>query len=98
MDVIYYEAHITIEPTFDQKLDLFKVICEDYGFKVAELLMKKRKDDTLERSSLDSFCTGRSKSYDDLNSRMMNLVEKLQPHFKVWRYKLEATLLDVRLK
>ncbi len=98
-EVIYYEAHVTIEPVFDGRLEEFKTACSDFGFRAAELLMKKRKEDTPERSSYDTFCTGRSKDYSDLHTRMVNLVSKLNVlSFQVWRYKLEATLLDVRTK
>ena len=96
---LYFESHVTIEPVFDRRLDTFKFICMNYGFRVAELLMKKRPDDTPERSQFDTFCTGRSKFYDDLHLRMVNLVKALQENdFQVWRYKIENTLLDVRLK
>lgn len=93
----YYEAHVTVEPVFDSDLERFKVICHDYKFRVANLLMQKRKEDTEERSKNDSFCTGRGISYTDIERRMMALVERLEKEgFKVWRYKIESTLLDSR--
>ena len=93
----YYEAHITIEPVFEKDLEKFKEICKEFDFHVAELLMKKRKKDTGKRSTNDSFCTGRSISYSDIEMRMLELIEKLKKlSFKVWRYKIESTLLDSR--
>jgi MazG nucleotide pyrophosphohydrolase domain len=93
----YYEAHVTVEPVFEDRLELFKIICHDYKFRVANLLMQKRKGDTEERSKNDSFCTGRGISYTDTKKRMLALVERLEKEgFTVWRYKIESTLLDSR--
>jgi NTP pyrophosphatase (non-canonical NTP hydrolase) len=93
----YYEAHVTVEPVFASKLEQFKIICHDYKFRVATLLMQKRKEDTEERSKNDSFCTGRGISYADIKKRMLALVDRLEKEgFKVWRYKIESTLLDSR--
>jgi NTP pyrophosphatase (non-canonical NTP hydrolase) len=93
----YYEAHVTIEPVFEDRLELFKTVCQDYKFRVATLLMQKRKEDTEERSKNDSFCTGRGISYTDIKTRMLGLISRLEKEgFKVWRYKIESTLLDSR--
>lgn len=93
----YYEAHVTVEPVFEDRLELFKVICHDYKFRVANLLMQKRAQDTEERSKNDSFCTGRGISYTDTKKRMLALVARLEKEgFKVWRYKIESTLMDSR--
>lgn len=93
----YYEAHITVEPVYEEDLERFKTICRDYKFSVAALLMKKRKEDTEERSKNDSFATGRGISYADIERRMLDLVARLQKEgFAVWRYKIESTLLDSR--
>jgi NTP pyrophosphatase (non-canonical NTP hydrolase) len=93
----YYEAHVTVEPVFEERLEEFKIICHDYKFRVANLLMQKRKSDTEERSKNDSFCTGRGISDTDMEKRMMKLVNRLEKEgFKVWRYKIESTLLDSR--
>lgn len=96
---LYFESHITIEPVFDERLEQFKEICASEGFKAAELLMKKRSADTAERSQYDTFCTSRDLIYDNIQTRTLTLVEKLKSSgFDVWRYKIENTLLDVRLK
>ena len=98
-DVLYYEAHITIEPVFDERLDEFKICCEKFNFRAADLMMKKRQQDKPERSSYDTFSTGRSQNYLDLYTRTANLCELLERNgFDVWRYKIEATLIDVRMK
>lgn len=92
---IYFECHITIEPVFDKDLEKFKALCLQHGFKVAELLMQKRKEDSPERSQKDSFCTGRAKDYDSLFEKMNHLSQALKNNnFKVWRMKIEAILFD----
>ena len=99
MNPIYFECHITIEPVFDERLEIYKKICEKYNFKVADLLMQKRKTDSPERSIKDSFCTGRAKEYDSLFEKMNLLVEDLKNNnFKVWRMKIEAILFDQKIK
>lgn len=96
---LYFECHVTIEPVFEQKLEDVKEIAAKYGFRVAELLMKKRATDSEFRSRYDTFCTGHSKHYDDIQLRMLKLVFDLtEKRYLVWRYKIENTLLDVRLK
>ena len=93
----YYEAHLTTEPVFDQDLVLFKKICLDHKFHVAELLMQRRKTDSPDRSKNDAFCTSRSKSYHDIKTRAISLAKDLDAAgFVVWRYKIEFTLLDSR--
>lgn len=93
----YYEAHITVEPVFEERLEKFKIICHDYKFHAANLYMQKRKEDTEERSKNDAFCTGRGISYSDIETRMLELIKRLEIEgFQVWRYKIESTLLDSR--
>lgn len=98
MEPLYYESHITIEPVFDERLEHFKSICGNYRFKAAELLMKKRKEEKAERSQYDTFCTGRSKSFVDLKNDMNDLLIHLMlDGFQVWRYKIEAVVLDEKI-
>ena len=83
-------------PTSD--IDKVKQISREYGFKVADLLMQKRAEDSAERSRHDTFTTGRSKSYEDIHTRMVGLIKALQKAgFKVWRYKIEDTVLDSKM-
>lgn len=99
MDVKYYESHITIEPVFGEQLELFRMLCKDYGFKAADLLMQKEREDTPVRSDKDTFCTGRGKDFDDLKARMLRLTAQLEDHgYQVWRRKIEAILYDERSK
>lgn len=94
---LYYEAHITIEPVFDEWRVIANSVAVNRGFKLADLLMKKRKEDTEERSSKDTFMTGHSKSFKDLEQRTKECIIDLQKAgFKVWRYKIEDTILDSR--
>lgn len=94
----YYESHITIEPVFDRALMRVAQISAAHGFKVADLLMQKRASDTAERSKHDTFCTGRSRDFDDLCERMEWCVRHLRAvGFRVWRYKIEDTILDSKV-
>lgn len=95
---MYYESHITIEPVFDARFEQFVAICSNRGFRPAKLMMKKRAEDTPERSQYDSFCTGRGKTQDELADRMHALVTDLKDAgFAIWRYKIEHVILDCRL-
>ena len=94
---LYFEAHVTIEPVFDDRLTRFKEVCGWHGFRAAELLMKKRSTDLPERSQHDSFCTGRDQIYELLERRLRMLVQDLRREgFQVWRYKIEDTIIDSR--
>lgn len=98
METKYFESHITIEPVFGHRFDSFQMCCAEFNFKVATLLMQKNRTETEQRSNKDSFCTGHSKTYDDIHERMMGLVHYLTENgFEVWRYKIEAILLDEKL-
>lgn len=94
---LYYECHITMEPVFDLDLARATDIVEHEGFRMANLLMQKRKADSPRRSEYDTFCTARDDSYANLETRMYNVVWELQQAgYTVWRYKIEDTILDVR--
>lgn len=96
---LYFEAHVTISPEFDERLEDLTQLVGEYGFKVADLLFQKRSEDTPIRSKMDTFCTSRSRFYTDIETRTRKCVKTLQDNgYKVWRYKIEDTLLDVRLK
>lgn len=99
MEVKYYESHITIEPVFEERLELFRETCRKWNFRAADLLMQKRKVETPMRSDKDTFCTGRGKDFDELKEQMLQLVSELREQgFAVWRQKIEAVLLDERFK
>ncbi len=94
-----FEAHITVEPVEGDRLDEFKLIAANYEFKVADLVMVKDRYITNERSSRDSFCTGWGNDFESLRIQVVILVDRLKTKgFKVWRYKIEQTLLDVRME
>lgn len=93
--ILYYESHITIEPVFDMRLTHAAALAETHMFRIADLLMQKRKEDTAERSQFDTFMTGRHRSYAVLLQRMESLIEDLlKQGYVVWRYKIEATVID----
>jgi hypothetical protein len=94
---IYHEIHVTIEPQFEERLDDVKELAKKHGFKVAELLMQKRKSDTPERSKYDTFLTGHVHLLDHAIESVKNIVKVLEEnHFKVWRYKIEDVVIDSR--
>ena len=97
MTKLYYEAHVTIEPVFDANRDFAGQIAKAFKFKLADLLMRKRSEDSEERSKNDTFMTGHSTDYEDIKQRTISLVKQLQSYgYKVWRYKIEDTLVDSR--
>lgn len=92
---LYYECHITIEPVFDEQLEEVKELASRAGFRVANLLMQKRKEDKAERSMYDTFMTSTNVNYENLQGRMLQAIDLLKKAgYKVWRYKIEDTLLD----
>ena len=98
-NVQYWECHITIEPVFDERLELFKMVIAEQDFRAADLVMIKSRAAKPERSNKDTFCTGRSKDFNDLNKRMQELCNDLEiAGFKVWRNKIEAIIIDERHK
>lgn len=93
---MYYESHVTIDPeTEDHRVGLLHSICEDWGFRVAELYMKKGA--TLEPSDVDMFMTGRNVGCLRMHNKMFKLLQALRKHdFKIRRYKIELAVLDSR--
>lgn len=95
---LYHESHVTIEPIFDARLEQLQFLCKLHGFRVADLLMQKRKEDTPERSRFDTFCSSRSVDPAALEARMFAFVNALHSAgFKVWRYKIEDVILDSKV-
>lgn len=97
MKTLYFESHITIEPVFDERREQASAIAKNNGFRLADLLMKKRTEQTEERSDKDTFMTSHGKFFEDIEQRMRDVVVELQKEgFKVWRYKIEDVVLDSR--
>ena len=95
---LYYESHVTVEPVFDTRLEQLKFICELHGFRVADLLMQKRPEDTPERSRFDTFCSSRSVDPAVLTQRMYDLCRACaSAGFRVWRYKIENVIVDSKV-
>lgn len=96
-DISSFEAHITIEPVFGERFNQFETLSAAHKFKPAELLLMKQREATPIRSNKDSFCTGHSKTFDELQIRTLALVSDLKEcGFDVWRYKIEGIVLDVK--
>jgi hypothetical protein len=95
---LYYEAHVTIAPVFDERRAIASIIALRNGFRLAELLMQKRAEDTPERSRHDTFMTGHGKDYTDITHRVDSVCADLRQHgFEVYRAKIEDTLMDTRM-
>lgn len=95
---LYFEAHVTLEPVFDDRLAFLKTIAQQYHFRVADLLMVKKAGDAGEPNAKDSFCTSRSKEWKIIESRTRYFVNALRSRgFKVYRYKIENTIVDSKI-
>lgn len=98
-NIIIYESHVTVEPIFEDRLIEFKNICLEYKFRVAKLLLQNRANSTPIRSNSDAFCTSHDLNQTELCNRMLNLCLHLKSsNYKVWRYKIEAVIIDSRTK
>lgn len=93
-----YECHLTFEPVFDEKLEDLKAMCRHFNFRVADLVMVKKRKETPERSNKDTFCTGHGETYEDIWHRMTQLHCRVEYELgiKVWRRKIEEIILDER--
>lgn len=95
--MIYFESHVTLDPVFDEKLRVAKELCLHHGFRVAELLMQKRREDSPEKSKHDTFASSRDTSYSILRDRMVACINALkEAGYVVRRYKIEDVILDSR--
>lgn len=99
MKTLYYESHITIEPVFGELLLTLKNVCSNYGFRVANLIMRKE-DGAEVISKDDTFCSAKSDSYEDLHTRMLKLLQTLNTDYgyKIYRYKIESVVLDSKIE
>jgi hypothetical protein len=94
---LYFESHITIDPVFDQERETVSKMAQAAGFRLAKLIMRKSTRDAEQPSQDDTFMTSHSRSYADIESRTVALVQGLQNEgYTVRRYKIENTILDSR--
>lgn len=90
---LYFEAHVTLDPVFGERLQMLKLLARIEGFRVAELLM--RKGGTHED---DSFCTARDNQWSHILERTKSFVTMLRQNgYGVRRYKIEDTILDSKM-
>jgi hypothetical protein len=95
---LYFEAHVTLEPVFDDRLEFLRQVAKQYHFRVADLLMQKSASGEATPSQKDSFCTARSKEWRVIESRTRYFVNALRSRgFKVYRYKIENTIVDSKI-
>jgi len=94
---LYYEAHITIDPVFDERRAFAGDLAAQNNFRLAKLIMRKREADDEQPAQDDTFMTGHGTDLDDIRDRTRAVVKRLQVFgFKVRRYKIEDTILDSR--
>lgn len=94
---LYYEAHITIDPVFDDRRVEAANTAKALEFRLANLIMRKHEADAETPSQDDTFMTGHSKDLEDLARRTRELCDRLQKRgYRVRRYKIEDTVLDSR--
>lgn len=95
---LYYEMHVTIEPVFGERQLAAKTIAAAHGFSMADLLMQKNRQPTEERSDKDMFITGHAENLNKATERVTNVVREFRSAgFRVWRYKVEDTIIDSRM-
>lgn len=94
---LYFECHITIVPieiAYEEvERPILNRVAHRWGFRPATFLLKKGN-----QAVPDDFLTTRGTDYQDVYNRMMSCVKELYRYdFTVVRYKIENTLLDVKL-
>lgn len=94
---LYYECHITIDPIFEEERDKLQNLINPYKFKLANLLMQKRKDDLPELSKYDTFMTAHDKTELGMFNNMKEILKVLKLHgYVIRRYKIEKIIIDSR--
>lgn len=95
MTPLYYEAHVTVEPVFGDRLEALKKLASHHGFRVADLIMKKSPEGEETSSQKDSFCSAKSFQLTDLTARMQSFLLALTwSGFTLYRYKVEYAVID----
>lgn len=100
MDAIYFEAHITIEPTTDRlKACMLDQLCSEHGFKTSSLLDHESGDRRMD------FANGRVEGSEGepgaarLRAAGKQLIIALLDHgFAPRRFKVEAIVYDSGVK
>lgn len=93
----YAEAHLTLDPVFGRRRSELADLLKPFGFKLADLFMKKRKRDRARRSRFDSFATARGRSVTAMSEGIAGAMAALEgAGFIVRRAKIEAVLVDWR--
>lgn len=91
---LYYECHVTVDQeSIGDKMEILKDLAADRLFRVSEIVETRWA--LTERHTTDTICTSRGRTYDALWKRMQDLMSDLRAAgFKIYRYKIEATVLD----
>lgn len=97
MSSLYYEAHITIDPVFDERRAEAERLASIHSFRLAKLIMRKHEADEERPAQDDTFMTGTDCYMNVLLDNMIRLITELKSYgFVVRRYKLEDIIVDSR--
>lgn len=96
---LYYEAHVTIDPVFDDLRDVAEFYALKNRFNLAKLIMVKSMPGIDKLSQKDTFMTARGTNLHEISHRTIALVNDLKAAgFRIRRYKIEDTIIDSREK
>jgi len=96
---LYFESHVTMDPVFDADRDKLAAIVKPFGFKLANLIMRKREADGEQPHQDDTFATAHGSELAAILERTRACVRALSEHgFVVRRYKVEDTVVDSRIE
>ena len=99
---LYYEIHVTVEfpqAIYDLRGDAavadWEQFAKNCGWHLGKLLLMKG-----ERSQKDLFFTTRAGTRDQAVAKTRGFIKQLQgaDRFKVYRYKIEDTIIDSRIE
>lgn len=88
----YFEAHITIEPVYGERLNKLEDICDQLGWRISKFLTYTNIDEP------NAFISYRLDDMADIYENTISMYWALINNaFVVKRYKIEDILLDVKL-
>ncbi len=94
----YFEAHVTVEPVFGERLEEMRAVGLHFEFRVASLIMRRTAEETGESSRDDTFASARGESLHDISDRTRGFCEALRYRgFRILRAKVEDTVWDTRI-
>ena len=92
--MLYYEAHVVIQPKVATAFNQPGYIADKYGFWMSVI----DKEDSHEEQAGDLIATIRSSDYVTIQASVRRLVEALSAYHKVKHCKIESTVVDSNVK